>query len=377
MTTSPLTEQTPLVIPDELKPADGRFGCGPSKVRPQALARLAGEGAARDGHLAPPGAGQALVGEIRAGLRELFALPTATRSRSATAARPRSGTRPRSGWCERRALHLAYGEFSRSSPPCTRRRAVPGGPGRDRRRPRRRPDPPASARGGRRRRGRDRVGAQRDLDRGDGRRCVRPRRDAGDALVLIDATSGAGGLPVDVVAGRRLLLRAAEGLRLRRRAVARAAEPRRARADRGSLHASERRWIPRVPVAADRAGELAQGPDLQHAGGRDAVPARRPDRLDARRRRPATGASRARARPPSTCTGGPSSTGTRRRSSPIRPSARWSSARSTSTTRSTRPRSRRRCAPTGSSTSSPTASSGATSCGSGCSRPSTPPTCGR
>ena len=45
MTTS--TEQPPtLTIPDELKPADGRFGCGPSKVRPDALARLAGEGAA-------------------------------------------------------------------------------------------------------------------------------------------------------------------------------------------------------------------------------------------------------------------------------------------------------------------------------------------
>ena len=55
---------------------------------------------------------------------------------------------------------------------------------------------------------------------------------AGDALVLIDATSGAGGLPVDVAPGRRLLLRAAEVLRLRRRAVARAAQPGRDRARR-------------------------------------------------------------------------------------------------------------------------------------------------
>ena len=43
-----------------------------------------------------------------------------------------------------------------------------------------------------------------------------------DALVLIDATSGAGGLPVDVTRDRRLLLRAAEVLRLRRRPVDRA-----------------------------------------------------------------------------------------------------------------------------------------------------------
>ena len=33
-------------IPAELLPADGRFGCGPSKVRPEALQALAGDGAA-------------------------------------------------------------------------------------------------------------------------------------------------------------------------------------------------------------------------------------------------------------------------------------------------------------------------------------------
>ena len=56
------------------------------------------------------------------------------------------------------------------------------------------------------------------------------------------------------------------------------------------------------------------------------------------------------------------------RSSPTRRSARWSSARSTSPTTSTRRRSPRSCAPTASSTPSPTASSAATSCGSACSR---------
>ena len=62
-------------IPDELKPADGRFGCGPSKVRPEALARLAGEGAAVMGTSHRQKPVKALVGEIRAGLRELFSLP--------------------------------------------------------------------------------------------------------------------------------------------------------------------------------------------------------------------------------------------------------------------------------------------------------------
>src|SRR6478752_201737 len=74
MTTSPPTTQTPLVIPQELKPADGRFGCGPSKVRPQALARLAGEGALMGtSHRQKPV--RALGGEIRAGLAELFSVP--------------------------------------------------------------------------------------------------------------------------------------------------------------------------------------------------------------------------------------------------------------------------------------------------------------
>ena len=35
-----MTTSTQLEIPADLKPADGRFGCGPSKVRPDALARL-------------------------------------------------------------------------------------------------------------------------------------------------------------------------------------------------------------------------------------------------------------------------------------------------------------------------------------------------
>ena len=43
---------------------------------------------------------------------------------------------------------------------------------------------------------RDRLGTQRDFDRRDGPGPAAGR--AGDALVLIDATSGAGGLPVDV-----------------------------------------------------------------------------------------------------------------------------------------------------------------------------------
>ena len=37
--------QTVVQIPEQLKPADGRFGSGPSRVRPEQLQHLATDGA--------------------------------------------------------------------------------------------------------------------------------------------------------------------------------------------------------------------------------------------------------------------------------------------------------------------------------------------
>ncbi len=64
-----------LTIPTELLPSDGRFGCGPAKVRPEALAALAATGASLMGtsHRQPPV--KRLVAEIAEGLRTLYALP--------------------------------------------------------------------------------------------------------------------------------------------------------------------------------------------------------------------------------------------------------------------------------------------------------------
>ena len=64
-----------ITIPAELLPADGRFGCGPSKVRPEALQALAADGAAIMGtsHRQAPVKG--LVRRVREGLAELFDLP--------------------------------------------------------------------------------------------------------------------------------------------------------------------------------------------------------------------------------------------------------------------------------------------------------------
>ena len=62
-------------IPDNLLPSDGRFGCGPSKVRSEQLEALAAAGRSVIGtsHRQPPV--KNLVGSVRSGLRELFSLP--------------------------------------------------------------------------------------------------------------------------------------------------------------------------------------------------------------------------------------------------------------------------------------------------------------
>src|SRR5271166_3943822 len=109
---SPVNADTRLEIPPELRPGDGRFGCGPSKVRPEALARLAGEGAAVMGTSHRQKPVKALVGAVRAGLAELFAVPegyeVALGNGGATAFWDAAA------FCliRNRSAHLVFGEFS-------------------------------------------------------------------------------------------------------------------------------------------------------------------------------------------------------------------------------------------------------------------------
>ena len=64
-----------ITIPTGLLPADGRFGCGPSKVRPEALAALASEGAGLMGTSHRQAPVKNLVGRVREGISQLFDLP--------------------------------------------------------------------------------------------------------------------------------------------------------------------------------------------------------------------------------------------------------------------------------------------------------------
>jgi phosphoserine aminotransferase len=188
--TSTAAEQQ-LTIPPELKPADGRFGCGPSKVRPRALAELVEQAPMGTSHRQAPV--KALVGEIRAGLRELLGAPDGYEVALGNGGATAFWDAAACGLIERRSLHLAYGEFStkfasvaRQAPFLQEPEVVKAEPGDA-------PDPTlldVDAAGA------DVVGwAHNETSTGV---MVPVTRPAGDALVLIDATSGAGGLPVDV-----------------------------------------------------------------------------------------------------------------------------------------------------------------------------------
>ena len=216
-----------LTIPPDLKPSDGRFGCGPSKVRPEQVRHLLEHATDVLGTSHRQRPVKAVVGRVREGLRELFALPEGYEVALGNGGTTAFWDAAALGLVRERALHLTYGEFSSKFATVTRGApflgdpvVVTADPG----------DAPARAAGARGRR-RDRVGPQRDLDRRDARRGA-AGRGGSDALVLVDATSGRRRPARRRRAGRRLLLRAAEVLRRRRRAVARAAEPGRAGAHR-------------------------------------------------------------------------------------------------------------------------------------------------
>ena len=182
---------TVLQIPESIKPADGRFGSGPSRVRPEQLARLAQEGAAIMGtsHRQAPVRG--VVAQVRAGLRELFSLPDGYEVVLGNGGTTAFWDAAAACLVRRRALHLTFGEFSSKFAACTGGApfladpiVVSAEPGDA---PAPRGDPEADVI----------AWAHNETSTGVMVGVTRPD-DAGDALVLVDATSGAGGLPADV-----------------------------------------------------------------------------------------------------------------------------------------------------------------------------------
>jgi len=177
-------------IPAELLPEDGRFGCGPSKVRPEALRALAGQtDLMGTSHRQAPV--RDLVGRVRGGLADLFSIPDGYEvvlgNGGTTAFWEAAAV-----WLVReRSLHLSYGEFSSKFAKATAAApflsdpiVVDADPGDA-------PEPHSDP-------GADAIAwAHNETSTGVRVDVARPE-GAADSLVLIDATSAAGGLPVDV-----------------------------------------------------------------------------------------------------------------------------------------------------------------------------------
>ena len=177
-------------IPAGIKPADGRFGCGPSKVRPEALEKLAQQSRLiGTSHRQQPV--RDVVARIRGGLGELFQLPDGYE-----VALGNGGTtafwEAAAAWLVRdRALHLTYGEFSQKFAKATATAPFLQDPILVEAEPGDAPEPTADPAA-------DAIAWAHNETSTGVMVDVRRPADASDALVLIDATSGAGGLPVDV-----------------------------------------------------------------------------------------------------------------------------------------------------------------------------------
>jgi phosphoserine aminotransferase len=197
MTPTPLTDEQQLVIPKELRPSDGRFGSGPSKVRPEALARFAREGGAVMGTSHRQKPVKALVAEIRAGLLELLGAPEGYEVALGNGGTTAFWDAAAFGLVQRRALHLTYGEFSQKFAAVTSGAPFLEDPIVLRAEPGDAPDPAAIAATDDGTPPDVLAWAHNETSTGVMVPVVRPAAAAG-ALVLIDATSGAGGLPVDL-----------------------------------------------------------------------------------------------------------------------------------------------------------------------------------
>jgi phosphoserine aminotransferase len=179
-------------IPADIKPADGRFGSGPSKVRTEALNALVSTGSSLLGTSHRQAPVKNLVGKVRDGLRELFSLPDGYEVVLGNGGTTAFWDIATHGLIETKSQHLSFGEFSskfakaaKSAPWLDEPTLITADPGSH-------PLPRAES-------GAD-VYALTHNETSTGVAMPIERVAGADegALVLVDATSGAGGLPVDI-----------------------------------------------------------------------------------------------------------------------------------------------------------------------------------
>lgn len=187
-----MTDAPALTIPADLLPADGRFGCGPSKVRPAQVEALAAIGTTVLGTSHRQAPVKNLVGAVRSGLRDLFSLPDGYEVVLGNGGATAFWDIAAFGLVRDRAQHCAFGEFSSKFASVTKAAPFLGEPTVVKADPGTLASPVAEA-------GIDVYAwAHNETSTGVMAPVHRVEGADDDALVLIDATSGAGGLPVDV-----------------------------------------------------------------------------------------------------------------------------------------------------------------------------------
>jgi phosphoserine aminotransferase len=180
-----------LEIPADIKPRDGRFGCGPSKVRPEQLKALTTTAAALFGTSHRQAPVKDLVGRVRSGVAELFSVPDGYQVILGNGGATAFWDAAAFGLIDKRSLHLTYGEFSSKFASAVAKNPFIGDPivlksdaGTA---PEPKSDPSVDVI----------AWAHNETSTGVAVPVHRPA-GSGDVLIVIDATSGAGGLSVDI-----------------------------------------------------------------------------------------------------------------------------------------------------------------------------------
>ena len=179
-------------IPADIKPADGRFGSGPSKVRPEALSALAATGTSLLGTSHRQAPVKNLVGQVREGIRQLFSLPEGYEVVLGNGGSTAFWDIATHGLIRQKSQHLNFGEFSskfataaKLAPWLDAPTVIASDPGTH-------PEAVAEA-------GVDVYGlTHNETSTGVALPIKRITGADEGSLVLVDATSGAGGLPVDI-----------------------------------------------------------------------------------------------------------------------------------------------------------------------------------
>jgi phosphoserine aminotransferase len=177
-------------IPDNLKPRDGRFGCGPSKIRPEALAALAASGSSVLGTSHRQKPVKNVVHRVREGLDSLFSLPEGYEVVLGNGGSTAFWDIATFGLIENKSQHLVFGEFSSKFAAAAKEAPFLGDPTVIKTEPGSHPIAVAEA-------GVDVYAlTHNETSTGVAMPIKRPAGTDG-ALVLVDATSAAGGLEVD------------------------------------------------------------------------------------------------------------------------------------------------------------------------------------